>query len=75
MERMRKVLFISGLPCSGFTLLAGVLLQNSRFYVAMSSLAAFLMGSFYTSYRQNSIKFNRICNLKSVKSCIADVNA
>ena len=37
--------FISGLPRSGSTLLAGLLRQNPRFHAAMSSPIAPLMGS------------------------------
>lgn len=39
----QKVHFISGLPRSGSTLLAGILRQNPRFYAAMSSPVAGLM--------------------------------
>lgn len=40
---MRKTHFISGLPRSGSTLLAGILRQNPRFHAAMSSPIAALM--------------------------------
>jgi len=41
---MQKTHFISGLPRSGSTLLAGILRQNPRFHAAMSSPVASLMG-------------------------------
>jgi sulfotransferase len=40
---LRKLHFISGLPRSGSTLLAGILRQNSRFHAAMSSPVAGLI--------------------------------
>lgn len=39
----QKIQFISGLPRSGSTLLAGILRQNPRFYAAMSSPVGALM--------------------------------
>lgn len=43
---MRQWHFISGLPRSGSTLLAGLLRQNPKFYAAMSSPVAGLMNAF-----------------------------
>jgi len=41
---MQKIHFISGLPRSGSTLLAGILRQNPRFHAAMSSPVSSLVG-------------------------------
>ncbi len=46
MDNTRKFHFISGLPRSGSTLLAGILRQNPRFHSAMSSPVAVLANSF-----------------------------
>lgn len=61
--------FISGLPRSGSTLLAGILRQNPRFHAAMSSPVAGLIngaleqmgagGEFYTFFDENKRK--RMC--------------
>ena len=40
---MQQINFISGLPRSGSTLLAGILRQNPRFHAAMSSPVSSLM--------------------------------
>lgn len=67
---MNKVHFISGLPRSGSTLLAGILRQNPRFYAAISSPVAALMQScleqtgagseFYPLF--NSERRKRLCH-------------
>lgn len=64
-----KFHFISGLPRSGSTLLAGILKQNPKFYAAMSSPLAGLMqgcleqmgagGEFYTFF--DTEKRKRVC--------------
>lgn len=66
---LRKLHFISGLPRSGSTLLAGILRQNPRFHAAMSSPVAGLIngaleqmgagGEFYTFFDENRRK--RVC--------------
>ncbi|MEW6992049.1 sulfotransferase [Colwelliaceae bacterium 6441] len=67
---MKKIHFISGLPRSGSTLLAGILRQNPAFHAAMSSPVAPLMNSaleqmgagseFYSFF--NTDKRKQICN-------------
>lgn len=62
----QKVHFISGLPRSGSTLLAGILRQNPRFHAAMSSPVAGLVngaleqmgagGEFYTFFDESKRK-------------------
>ncbi|MBR8827608.1 MAG: sulfotransferase [Gomphosphaeria aponina SAG 52.96 = DSM 107014] len=49
-----KVHFISGLPRSGSTLLAGILLQNPRFQAGMSSPVGGLMNQLLESMSTNS---------------------
>jgi sulfotransferase len=66
---LRKLHFISGLPRSGSTLLAGILRQNPRFHAAMSSPVAGLVngaleqmgagGEFYTFFDEDKRK--RVC--------------
>ncbi len=63
---LRKLHFISGLPRSGSTLLAGILRQNPRFHAAMSSPVAGLIngaleqigagGEFYTFFDEEKRK-------------------
>lgn len=67
---MQQVHFISGLPRSGSTLLAGILRQNPQFHAAMSSPVSALMnscleqmgagGEFYTFF--NTEKRKAICD-------------
>lgn len=66
MPQKIKMHFISGLPRSGSTLLAGILRQNPRFHAAMSSPVAGLVngaleqmgagGEFYTFFDENKRK-------------------
>lgn len=82
--------FISGLPRSGSTLLAGLLRQNPEFHAAMSSPVAALMNNFleqtgagsefYTFFDDNKRKnicrafFNTYYEDKGDKSLIFDTN-
>jgi sulfotransferase len=50
----RKIHFISGLPRSGSTLLAGILLQNPRFHAGMSSP----VGSMYRALEESMSRKN-----------------
>lgn len=45
MDKLKRIHFISGLPRSGSTLLAGLLRQNPQFHAAMSSPVANLMNA------------------------------
>ncbi len=87
---MQKVHFISGLPRSGSTLLAGILRQNTNFYASMSSPVNALMNGcleqmgagseFYTFFdeerRKNICKaiFAAYYQDQSDKSVIFDTN-
>jgi len=51
---MQKIHFISGLPRSGSTLLAGILRQNPRFHAGMSSPVAGLMNGALEQMGANS---------------------
>ncbi|MEW6982226.1 sulfotransferase [Colwelliaceae bacterium 6471] len=87
---MNKINFISGLPRSGSTLLAGILRQNPLFHAAMSSPVASMMNStleqmgagseFYTFFSDDKRKrmckafFNAYYQDESDKSIVFDTN-
>lgn len=87
---MQKIHFISGLPRSGSTLLAGILRQNPNFYAAMSSPVASLMngcleqmgagGEFFTFFNERKRKdicralFNTYYQEQSDKQIVFDTN-
>jgi len=87
---MEKIHFISGLPRSGSTLLAGILRQNPDFYAAMSSPVASLVngcleqigagGEFFTFFDEEKRKnichalFNAYYQDKSQYATIFDTN-
>ncbi|MFT5881513.1 MAG: sulfotransferase [Moritella sp.] len=87
---MQQVHFISGLPRSGSTLLAGILRQNPAFYAAMSSPVAPLVnncleqigagGEFYTFFDEQKRKdmcqalFNAYYQDKNEYSVVFDTN-
>ena len=50
---MRRYHFITGLPRSGSTLLAGILLQNPRFHAGMSGPVASIVNSVMNASRNN----------------------
>jgi sulfotransferase len=87
---MQQIHFISGLPRSGSTLLAGILRQNPSFHAAMSSPVASLMngcleqmgagGEFFTFFNESKRKdicralFNTYYQEQSDKQIVFDTN-
>ncbi|MGV8837353.1 sulfotransferase, partial [Cellvibrio sp.] len=67
--------FISGLPRSGSTLLAGILRQNPRFYAAMSSPVAGLVNSMLEQTGANSESYTFFDDAKRKLMCTALFNA
>lgn len=67
----RKFHFISGLPRSGSTLLAGILRQNPRFHAAMSSPVAGLMNGTLEQMGANSESYTFFDDAKRKTICRA----
>lgn len=67
--------FISGLPRSGSTLLAGILRQNPRFYASMSSPVAGLVNSMLEQTGANSESYTFFDDAKRKVMCSALFNA
>lgn len=66
-----KFHFISGLPRSGSTLLAGILRQNPRFHAAMSSPLAGLINSLLEQTGANSESYTFFDDAKRKRLCSA----
>ena len=74
-RNVRKFHFISGLPRSGSTLLAGILQQNPRFHAAMSSPVAALMNSTLEQTGAQSEFYPLLDEAKRKRLCRAIVDA
>lgn len=70
-----KLHFISGLPRSGSTLLAGILRQNSRFYAAMSSPVAGLVNGALEQMGASSESYSFFDEQKRKRICRALMDA
>lgn len=70
-----KLHFISGLPRSGSTLLAGILRQNPRFFAAMSSPVAGLLNSSLEQMGANSESYSFFDEKKRKAICKAIIDA
>lgn len=68
---MPKFYFISGLPRSGSTLLAGILRQNPHFHASMSSPVAGLMNSLLEQVGANSESYSFFDDAKRKRLCKA----
>lgn len=72
---MQKIHFISGLPRSGSTLLAGILRQNPRFHAGMSSPVAGLMNGALEQMGANSESYTFFDERRRKAICKALFNA
>ncbi|VUD61833.1 hypothetical protein TDB9533_02904 [Thalassocella blandensis] len=72
---MKKVHFISGLPRSGSTLLAGILAQNPRFHAAMTSPVAALINGVLEQTGANSEFYSFFTSEKRKSLCKALFNS